>query len=303
MKILISGSTGLIGSALTRSLEASGHSWVALSRQEVPGRSTVRWNPELGQIDLEALSSLAPFDAVVHLAGENIAKDRWTADVKRRIRDSRVVGTYTLATALASLPQPPPAMISASAVGYYGNREGEDLSERSLPGDDFSATLCRDWEAATAPLEGVGARVVHTRIGIVMSTRGGALGKFLPIFRLGVGGPLGSGRQWMSWISLTDVVGAVEFLLSNRAIAGPVNITAPHPATNGEFAAALGKVLHRPAILPAPAFALRLILGREKADALLISGQRVLPRRLLDAGFVFRHPTLLEALQAEIAKD
>lgn len=302
MKVLISGSTGLIGSALTRSLEASGHTCAALSRQEVPNRTTVGWDPARGEIDVEALAALGMLDAVVHLAGENIAEHKWSADVKRRIRDSRVVGTYTLSTALASLPEPPRALLSASAVGYYGNREGEDLSEASPPGDDFLATICRDWEAAAGPASAAGIRVVHPRIGVVLSVKGAALMKLLPIFRAGVGGPLGTGRQWMSWVSLTDTVGALEFLLSNEGLRGPFNLTAPEPVTNAEFARTLGKALRRPALLPAPAFALRLLLGREKADALLLSGQRVLPRRLLEAGFVFRDPTLLEALQAELSE-
>jgi uncharacterized protein len=302
MKVLISGSTGLIGGAVTRSLEASGHTCIALSRRTVPQRTTVSWDPERGQIDADALAALGPLDAVVHLAGENIAESKWTAEVKRSIRDSRVVGTYTLATALASLPEPPKTLISASAVGYYGNRDGEDLSEASAPGDDFLATICRDWEAATTPADAAGVRVVHTRIGIVMSAKGATLMKLLPYFRAGVGGPLGNGRQWMSWISMVDTVGAIEFLLANESLRGAFNLTAPHPATNGEFAGTLGKVLRRRAFLPAPAFALRFLLGREKADALLLSGQRVLPRRLEDAGFVFRHPTLIEALQGELAR-
>jgi uncharacterized protein (TIGR01777 family) len=302
MKVLISGATGLIGSALTRSLEASGHTCIALSRRDVPQKTTLRWDPERGEIDMDALAALGRLDAVVHLAGENIAENKWTADVKRRIRDSRVVGTYTLSSALASLPEPPKSLLSASAVGYYGNREGEDLSEASAPGDDFLATICRDWEAASGCAAAAGIRVVSPRIGVVMSVKGAALMKLLPLFRAGVGGPLGNGRQWMSWISLTDTVGAFEFLLANEELRGPFNLTAPEPVTNAEFARTLGKALHRPAILPAPAFALRLMLGREKADALLLSGQRVLPRRLLDAGFVFRYPTLLEALRAELSE-
>lgn len=301
MKVLISGSSGLIGSTVWRSLEAAGHQCIALSRRDLPQKKTIQWDSDRGEIDREALAAAGPLDVVIHLAGENIAENQWDAAVKRRIRDSRVVGTYTLAAALSELPEPPNTLISASAVGYYGNRQDEDLSEASPPGDDFLATTARDWEAATGPLEGAGTRVALVRIGIVLSPRGATLLKLLPIFRAGVGGPLGSGRQWMSWISLTDTVGAIEYLMSNGGLQGPFNLTAPEPVTNAEFARALGKAVHRPALIPAPAVALRLLLGREKADALLLSGQRVLPRRLQEAGFVFRHPTLAEALQAELS--
>ena len=302
MRVLISGASGMVGTALTAALKSSGSEVVALSRSAASGSEPViQWNPERGELDAAALHAAGPFDAVVHLAGENVAGEPWTADVKRRIRDSRVLGTYLLSGALAELNPRPPVLISASATGYYGDRADADLSEASTVGDDFLATTCRDWEAATGPAEEAGMRVVHARFGIIQSTRGGPLQRLLPMFRMGAGGPLGSGRQWLSWVALADIVGAIEFLLAREDAAGAVNVVSPNPVQQREYARTLGRVLHRPALLPAPAFALRLVMG-EMADALVLSSQRVLPRRLTELGFAFRYPELEPALKAAISE-
>lgn len=293
MKILVSGSTGLVGSALVPALTAQGHHVVRLTRGRAAadGRA-IAWSPEDGILDPAALDG---FDAVIHLAGESIASGRWTAEKKRRIRDSRVRGTSLLAGAVARLAKPPAVLLCASAIGYYGDRDDETLTEDSPSGTDFLSSVCRDWEDASRPAEAQGVRVVRHRFGIILSRNGGALAKMLPPFRLGAGGRLGDGRQWMSWIALDDVVGVLQAALTLRDLRGAVNTVAPRPVTNADFTRSLARVLHRPAFFPMPAAAARLVFG-EMADALLLSSQRVEPRRLLTSGHRFRLPDLEPAL-------
>jgi uncharacterized protein (TIGR01777 family) len=291
MQIAVTGASGMVGRALTLSLRDSGHDVVALSRRRTAGG--VVWNP--GRRELNG-AALAGVDAVVHLAGESIAGGRWTPDRKTRLRESRVPVTRWLAERLTRLVPRPRVLISVSAVGIYGSRGDELLNERSSHGSDFLATLASDWEAAADPAREAGIRVVHPRLGVVLSPIGGALRRMTPAFRLGLGGPVGSGRQWLSWIAIDDLCGAVQHALGNEALAGPVNFTAPHPVRNADFARALGGALHRPAIIPLPAFALRLAFG-EMAEATLLASQRVSSARLVASGFQFRFPELGGALQ------
>jgi uncharacterized protein (TIGR01777 family) len=294
MKVLVSGASGLIGSHLVADLDAAGHQVVRLTRSAAGlAEAEIHWDPDGGRLDREALQGM---DAVVHLAGENIAAGRWTPARKARIRDSRLRGTRLLCEALAGLEHPPRVLVSASAVGYYGDRGEERLTEESAAGEGFLPELCRAWEAATEPAARAGVRVVHARLGMVLSPRGGALAKMLPIFRLGLGGRLGGGRQYVSWIDIGDVVGAIVHALGDDSLRGPVNVVAPQAVTNAHLTKVLGRVLRRPTVLPAPAFALRLVLG-EMADALLLASARVEPRRLLAAGYAFRHPNLEECLR------
>ncbi|MFL5577844.1 MAG: TIGR01777 family oxidoreductase [Gemmatimonadaceae bacterium] len=296
LRVAVTGSSGLIGRALVASLATGGHEVRRLVRSRgrlAPG--DVYWDPARGEIDADGLGGL---DAVVHLAGETVS-ERWTAAHKRAIRESRVRGTSLLAHALAALPVPPGVLLSASAVGYYGDGGDRELDESSPPGSDFLARVACEWEAAATPAAERGIRVVHPRFGVVMSASGGALERLLPPFRLGAGGKIASGRQWMSWISLDDAVAALHFLLRAGSLAGPVNVTAPNPVTNAEFARTLGRVLHRPAVATVPALALKLMYG-EMAEVMLLGGVRALPRRLTEAGFRFRHPTLEEALRREV---
>lgn len=289
MIVAITGATGFIGSALTRRLERDGHTVRPISR---PGG----WDPARGRIDRTVIEGT---DAVVHLAGESVF-GRWTAAKKRRIIESRVPATRLLSEALAALARPPRVLVSASAIGIYGDRGDETLTEDSLPGHDFLADGARDWEAAAAPAAQAGIRVVHTRFGVVLGAQGGALAVMLTPFRLGVGGPVGSGRQYFSWISLDDALGVILYALANENLAGPVNAVAPHPVTNREFAQALGRALGRPAVLPVPAFALQLVFGAEAAE-FMQSSQRVIPARLVASGFRFRHPELEPALRHLLA--
>ncbi len=291
MNVLISGATGLIGSALVPELEANGHTVTRLSRS-ASGANTVRWDPSAGTID----GDLEGTEAVVHLAGESIAQGRWNAEKKRRILDSRVQGTRLLAEKIAALSTPPKVMVSTSAVGYYGDRGDEVLTEESSPGADFLAGVCREWEAAAEPARRAGIRVVHPRLGIVLSPQGGALGTTLPIFKLGGGGKIGSGRQWWSWVALDDVVGSTVHALTDETVEGPVNVGSPNPMTNAEYTKVLGRVLGRPTVLPVPAPAARIMLG-EMADALLLASQRMQPARLQATGYAFRHPQLEGALR------
>ncbi|MBM3789643.1 MAG: TIGR01777 family protein [Acidobacteria bacterium] len=294
MIVGVTGSTGLVGSALVASLRLSGGEVRRLVRSESPGEpGSIRWNPRTGETDMAALEGL---DAVVHLAGENIAGGRWTPARKRRIKDSRVLGTRHLVQALGRLANPPACLVSASAIGYYGGRGGEKLTEESGPGSGFLAEVCREWEAAAQPAADRGIRLVILRIGIVLSKSGGALATMLTPFRLGLGGRLGSGGQYMSWITLDDLVGAILHALHDGTLAGPVNAVAPSPVTNREFTGTLGRVLNRPAVLPLPGFVARLGLG-EMADELLLASTRVEPDRLLRAGYVFRHSRLEPALR------
>jgi len=294
MKILVSGSHGLVGKALTHSLTNDGHEVVRLVRRERNfGSLEVEWYPDQGRIDAAHLEGI---DAVIHLAGDNIAGSRWTTQKKRTIRESRVQGTSLLSDTLASLSRPPSVFISASAIGFYGDRGDELLSEKSLPGKDFLANVCIDWEAATISAAEQGIRTTHARFGIILDAREGALAKMLPPFRAGIGGKIGAGNQWMSWVALDDVVAALKFLLADGTIQGPVNVVAPNPVTNAEFTTTLARVLSRPAILPMPAFAARLAFG-EMADALLLAGQKVEPAVLEDNGFLFSWPTLEPAMK------
>jgi uncharacterized protein (TIGR01777 family) len=302
MLVAVTGSTGLVGGALTPRLAAGGHQVVRLVRPAttalLPGERAVSWDPAAGAIDSTGLVGV---DAVVHLAGESIASGRWTEARKRRIRASRVGSTRLLAEALARLARPPRVLVAASATGYYGDRGDEVLREESAPGSGFLAGVCREWEAAAEPAARHGIRVVHLRIGLVLSRAGGALASLLTPFRLGAGGPVGSGAQYWSWITLDDLLGAILHALTTEALAGPVNAVAPNPVSNREFAKTLGRVLRRPALLRLPAFAARLVLG-EMADALLLASARVVPARLQATGYAFRAPTLEGALRHELGR-
>ena len=299
MKILISGSHGLVGKALVRSLVEDGQEVVRLVRRgHSIGQLQIEWHPNQGRIDAQHLEG---FDAVVHLAGESIASGRWTDEKKRAICDSRVKGTTLLSETLAQLSRPPAVFLSASAIGYYGNRGDEELTETSPPGNDFLASVCVEWEEATRPAVEQGIRTVLTRFGVILDREGGALAKMLTPFRMGIGGRVGDGRQWMSWIALDDVINALKFLLLDSAVRGPVNVVAPNPVTNAEFTTALGRVLSRPTFLPVPAFGARLAFG-ELADALLLSSQRVDPAVLTERGFAPYWPRLEPALQHLLQK-
>lgn len=282
MKIAITGATGLVGSQLSPFLSTGGHDVVAISRGPA-GPRTIHWDVETKQIDAAALEGL---DVVVHLAGENLAS-RWTLEKKRKIRDSRVEGTQFLSEQLAKLQQPPKVLVCASAMGYYGDRGDELLSESSPAGRGFLAGVCKAWEAAADPAREAGIRVVHARFGLILSPRGGALKTMLLPFRLGLGGPIGNGQQYWSWISLDDVVGSLHHLMMHEQLAGPVNVCAPRPVTNREFTKTLGKVLGRPTVLTVPKFAARAALG-EMADEMLLSSMRMEPQVLQETGYEFR---------------
>ncbi len=296
MRVGITGATGLLGRSLWDRLAGAGHAVVPVSRRPLPGG--VRWDPTRGELDGRALRGC---EAVVNLAGARIAPARWTDAYKREIRDSRVGATRLLSEALARLEPRPRVLLSASATGYYGPRPWEEvLDEGSPAGGGFLASVCVDWEAATQPAQEAGIRTVLLRTGPVLSRRGGFLGPLLPLFRLGLGGPVGDGRQGVSWIALEDWLRAVEFLLERTELAGPVNLTAPEPVPFADFARTLGRVLRRPAVLRVPAFAVRLAFGREMADEVLLGGQRAVPRRLQEAGFEFRLPALEPALRGAV---
>jgi uncharacterized protein len=292
VQIGVTGAHGLVGSALVPFLGAEGHRILRFVRRPAQGPDEIPWNPESGVSDPERIDGL---DAVIHLAGESIA-GRWTETRKAEMRRSRVEGTRHLCESLARLARPPRLLLSASAIGIYGNRGGEVLLEHSGPGTGFLAEVCRGWEAATRPLAEAGARVVHLRFGMVLSPAGGGLRTKLRPIRLGLGGKFGRGDQFMSWIALDDVLGAAAHALITESLAGPVNFATPSPATNAEFARTLAETLHRPALLPAPAFALRMALG-EMADEMLLASQRVLPGRLQETGYRFQFPELGGALR------
>lgn len=299
MKILVTGSSGLVGTALCNSLRADGYGIVRLTRPESAAQiesqeEMIRWNPPHGSLDLAAMESA---DAVVHLAGASIAQGRWTPARKEMLRSSRVDSTRHLVAGLARLNRKPRVFISASAIGYYGDRGDETLTESSAPAQDFLARLCSDWEAAAFEAENHSIRTAILRFGIILDVRGGALPRILLPFRLGLGGRLGSGKQWMSWISLTDSINVIRYAIENESVCGPVNAVSPNPVSNAEFTRTLAAVLRRPALFPAPRFVLRLALG-EMADALLFSSQRVIPQKLLEFRYPFLHPNLQDALDS-----
>ena len=299
LRVAVTGASGLVGTALVAALRGAGHRVDRLSRRPPsPGSTDVQWDPAQGQLDPRSLDGV---DAVVHLAGESIAALRWTAAVKTRIRRSRVDGTRLLSRTLAGLERRPRVLVSASAVGYYGDRGETPLTEESRPGSGFLAGVCREWEAAADPARAAGVRVVHPRIGVVLARGGGALSRMARSFRLGMGGVIGSGLQYWSWIGIEDLVRIIELCLAVDTLSGPVNAVAPAPATNREFTRVLGRVLGRPAVVPLPALAVRVLLG-EMGRALLLDSARVLPRRLEHAGFRFTHADLEAALRAALAR-
>ncbi|HEV2213780.1 MAG TPA: TIGR01777 family oxidoreductase [Terracidiphilus sp.] len=296
--VLLGGASGLLGSALRRALAARGVQTRQLVRgAAIPGQ--ISWNPAAAQ-PVANPSLLEGSSAAVLLSGANLISRRWTASYRREIAASRVGATLAMSRMLAGLRNPPAVLAVASAIGIYGNRADELLDESSTPGAGYLADLCREWEAAAEPARAAGIRVVHPRFSVILSRRGGALAQMLRLFRLGLGGKLGSGRQWMSWMSLTDAVQAILFALESPSLAGPVNFSAPEPVRNVDFTRILGQALHRPALLPAPAFALRLAFG-PMADEALLASARALPAKLQAAGFAFAHPTLAQALAAELA--
>jgi hypothetical protein len=297
LHVLVSGASGLVGSALVPFLTTGGHRVTRLVRGHVRD-AAARWDPAAGTIDLKDLDAV---DAVVHLAGENVAAGRWSAARKRRIQDSRARGTQVLCAALARLPRPPRVLVSASATGFYGDRGDAIVDEGSAAGEGFLAAVCREWEAATAAAAAAGIRVVHLRIGVVLSAGGGALAKMLPPFRLGAGGRVGRGTQYLSWIALDDILGAILHALRTESLSGPVNAVAPEAVTNAEFARTLGAVLQRPALLPVPAAVLRAVFG-EMADETLLASVRVAPARLSATGYRYRHPDLAGALRLTLGR-
>ena len=298
MRVAITGSTGLIGSALVRSLLADGHQVVRLVRGRsahapLDGAGSARWDPAGGGVEEGALDGV---DAVVHLAGAGVGDRRWTAAYRREIRDSRVHGTHTIARACAASAVPPRVLVSASATGYYGDTGERVVDEGAPAGTDFLASVCVEWEAAAGPARDAGIRVVHPRTGLVVSAEGGAFGRLLPLFRLGLGGRLGSGDQYWPFISLTDQIAALRFALDTETLSGPVDLTAPNPLTNRAVTRALSRALHRPALAPVPAFALRAALGGFATS--ITASARVVPTALLKAGFTFRHPRFEQALES-----
>ncbi|MFF8829112.1 TIGR01777 family oxidoreductase [Streptomyces sp. NPDC015131] len=292
-RIAVTGSTGLIGAALVRSLRADGHEVVRLVRRPARAGDEVEWDPRRRHVDT---AGLAGCDAVVHLAGAGVGERRWTEAYKKEIRDSRVLGTAAIAEAVASLDVPPKVLLCGSALGYYGDTGSRAVDETAPAGDGFLPSVCVEWEAAAGPAEEAGIRVAYARTGLVVAREGGAWGRLFPLFRAGLGGRLGNGGQYWSFIALHDEVAALRHILDTEALSGPVNLTAPEPVTNREVTAAMGRVLRRPALLPVPAAALRVALGDFAEDVL--GSQRVLPARLLDSGFRFAFPTIDTAIAA-----
>ncbi|MFF3952337.1 TIGR01777 family oxidoreductase [Streptomyces sp. NPDC001890] len=294
-RIAVTGASGLIGAALVRSLRADGHEVVRLVRHPARAGDEVEWDPKRGYVDG---AGLVGCDAVVHLAGAGVGDHRWTAAYKREIRDSRVLGTAAIAQAVASLDVPPKVLLSGSAIGYYGDTGDRAVDESAPAGEGFLPSVCVEWEAATAPAEEAGVRTVHARTGLVVGREGGAWGRLFPLFRAGLGGRLGNGRQYWSFIALHDEVAALRHILDTESLSGPVNLTGPDPVTNREVTAAMGRVLHRPTLFTAPAPALRIALGDFAEDVL--ASQRVLPGQLLDSGFVFAFPGIDAAIRAAL---
>jgi uncharacterized protein (TIGR01777 family) len=297
MKIVISGASGLIGTQLVAKLSSNGHEVVRLVRRSSKA-GEIQWNPKSGTLDAAALEGT---DAVIHLSGAGIGDKRWTDGYRKEILDSRTATTALLANTMASLSRKPSVFLSGSAIGIYGARNDEQLTEVSTHGTGFLAEVCEQWEAAAKPAVDAGIRTVYLRTGIVLSPKGGALKKLLPLFKLGVGGKFGNGKQWQSWISIDDEIGAIEYLLTANVI-GAVNLTAPNPVTNAEFTKVLASVLKRPAIVPVPTFAPKILLGGELADALLFTGQRVIPAALNASGYTFKHTTLESALRSLLSQ-
>ncbi len=294
--ILVSGASGLIGSALARALRSQNVEVKRLVRRRASHPDEVSWYPDRAEIDPRAMDGVT---AVVNLAGENLSQ-RWTSSARQRIRDSRIQSTTLLARAVVGSDPRPRVLVNASAMGIYGTHRDDPLDETAALGDDFLATVCKEWEAATKPAADAGVRVALSRTGLVLAREGGVLAKLLLPFRLGLGGTLGRGRQWMSWVALTDVVRALRFMIDNESISGPVNVVGPNPVTNAEFTDTLGRVLGRPTFTTVPAFALKLALGQMAEDTALAS-QRVVPRRLTEAGFEFAFPNLESALRSELS--
>ncbi|MFF4080218.1 TIGR01777 family oxidoreductase [Streptomyces sp. NPDC001777] len=294
-RIAVTGASGLIGAALVRSLRTDGHEVVRLVRRPARTGDEVEWDPRRGYVDV---AGLVGCDAVVHLAGAGVGDRRWTSAYKREIRDSRVLGTTAIAEAVASLDTPPKVLLSGSAIGYYGDTGDRAVDEGAPAGEGFLPSVCVEWEAATAAAQEAGVRTVHARTGLVVGREGGAWGRLFPLFRAGLGGRLGNGRQYWSFISLHDEVAALRHILDTESLSGPVNLTGPDPVTNGEVTAAMGRVLHRPTPFAVPAPALRIVLGDFADDVL--GSQRVLPGRLLDSGFVFAFPGVDEAIRAAL---
>lgn len=295
MKVLITGASGLIGTALQKSFEEKGYEMLLASRSEPKDDGHIQWNMDTGFADAD-LPKLEGLDAAIHLAGENVSGLRWTDEKKKAIRDSRVFGTRTMIEAFARLEKKPKVFIAGSAIGFYGDRDDAEMTETSAVGDTFLAKVCKEWEAESRRAEDMGIRTVLLRTGIVLSKDGGALATMLTPFKLGVGGVVGSGKQWMSWVSLDDVIAIINFALENESLRGAVNVTSPNPVTNEEFTKTLGSVLYRPTFLPLPEFAVNLVFG-EMGDALLLASTRVKPKRLLDAGYEFKYTDLKIALE------
>ncbi len=293
MKVVVAGASGLIGRALVSHLRRHGHEVVRLIRSGKPGDDARLWNPDEGLLDIKHLKGV---DAVVNLAGENIAAGRWTKRRKERILHSRVNATRTLSTALSQVNNGSRVLVNASAIGIYGDGGMEEITEKHPPGHGFFPDVGRAWESATSVAEQSGVRVILARLGVVLAADGGALASMLPIFRLGLGGRIGSGDQFWSWVTLEDVVRAIAFALNEPDLRGPVNLTSPHPVTNAQFTRSLASALHRPAFLPVPGFLARLALG-EMAEAALLTSARVVPEKLIEAGFEFQHTELDAALR------
>jgi uncharacterized protein (TIGR01777 family) len=295
MRILITGASGLIGTALQRSFDEKGYEMLLASRSEPKSERDIQWNADTG-FAKEDLPRLEGLDAAIHLAGESISALRWTDEKKKAIRDSRVHGTRTMIETFAQLEKKPKVFISASAIGFYGDRGDDEVTETSAAGDTFLSDVSKEWESESRRAEDMGIRTVLLRNGIVLSKEGGALATMMTPFKLGVGGVVGSGKQWMSWVSLDDVVGIVNYALENENLRGAINVASPNPVTNEEFTKTLGEVLYRPTFLPLPEFAVNLVFG-EMGDALLIDSTKVIPKRLLDAGYKFKYPEIKPALE------
>lgn len=293
MKVLITGSTGLLGKDLQKSFTEKGYDMLLASRKEPTDDNHIQWSIEEGFADPEKLEGI---DVVVHLAGENVSGLRWTDEKKKAIRDSRVLGTRNVVDAISKLKNKPKVLVASSAIGFYGERGEEEVTESSAAGDNFLAGVCKEWEAESRRAEDAGIRTVLLRTGIVLSKDGGALATMLTPFKLGVGGVVGSGKQWMSWISLEDEIAVINYVIENENIRGAVNAVSPNPVTNHDFTKTLGDVLYRPTFLPLPEFAVSMIFG-EMGDALLLASTKVMPKRLEDAGFEFKHPNLKEAIE------